>query len=102
MDWILFFGRDLRDHDRLRQAAASVGLELRRYSPGAWEALDPPVLVVIDLDREGIPGSLPEAVRAIGYYSHIDADLARQAEAAQIEAIPRGKFWSTLPGLLEP
>jgi len=102
MGWILFFGRDLRDHDRLRRAAASVGLDVRVYSPGAWEALDPPALVVVDLDREGIPAALPEGVKVLGYYSHIDAELARAASAADIEAIPRGKFWSGLPRLLEP
>jgi len=102
MGWLLFFGGDLRDYDRLRRAAAQLGWEVRRYSPGSWEALDPPSLVVIDLDREGIPTSLPEAVRVIGYYSHIDSELARQAEAADIEAVPRGKFWSGLPQLLEP
>ena len=95
------FGRDLRDRDRLERAAAELGLTVRLYSPGSWEDLDPPDLVIIDLDRVGIPESLPEAVPAIGYFSHVGEQIEKDALAAGIEAIPRGRFWKELNRLLE-
>ena len=100
MGWILFYGTDLRDRDRLERAAAEVRLEVRGYSPGSWDPLEPPDLVVVDLDRVGIPASLPEEVRVVGYYSHVNEETEKLAVAAEIEAIPRGKFWPGLDRLL--
>ena len=101
MRWILFFGTDLRDRDRLQRGAADLGLEVRLYSPGSWEAMETPTLVVVDLDREGVPQGLPEGVRTIGYYSHVNEEAARAAADAGITAVARGKFWSDLTRLLE-
>ena len=95
------FGRDLRDRDRLERAAAELGMTVRLYSPGAWDDIDPPDLVVIDLDRVPIPENLPEAVPVLGYFSHVNEHAERDATAAGIEAIPRGRFWSELGRLLE-
>ena len=100
MAWILFYGSDLRDRDRLERAAAQEGFELRPYSPGSWETLDAPALVVIDLDRVGIPENLPEAVRAIGYFSHVNEAIEGAARDAEITPIRRGEFWSRLGELL--
>lgn len=75
-------------------------MEVRPYSPGSWEPIDPPELVVIDLDRVGIPENLPEAVPVIGYYSHVNEDAENRATAAGIEAIRRGEFWPRLTEIL--
>ena len=88
-----FIGSDLRDRDRLERAAATVGL-------GVTPSDEAPAVVVIDLDREAIPEVLPTGARLLGYYSHIDPGAAARAEAAGITAIPRGRFWSTLPDAL--
>ena len=101
MRWLLFFGSDLRDRDRLQRGAADAGLEVRLYTPGSWEAMEAPSLVVIDLDREGIPQALPEGVPALGYYSHVNETVATDAAAMGIKVVPRGKFWVDLPRLLE-
>ena len=95
------YGRDLRDRDRLERAAAEVGMQVRLYSPGAWEALDPPDLVVVDLDRVGVPHNLPEAVRAVGYFSHVNEKVEALAQEAGIETIPRGRFWAELGRVLD-
>ena len=100
MGWILFYGVDLRDRDRLERAAAAERMEVRGYSPGSWDPLEPPTLVIVDLDRVGIPESLPEGVRVVGYYSHVNAETEKLAAAAEIEAIPRGQFWPGLESLL--
>lgn len=100
MAWILFFGADLRDRDRLERAAAAAGLEVRPYSPGSWEALDEPQLVVVDLDRVGVPENLPEAVRAIGYFSHVNEAVEAAAREAEITPVRRGEFWKRLDELI--
>jgi hypothetical protein len=93
MAWIRIIGRDLKDRDRLERAANAVGLDV-----GPSEG--PPALVVVDLDRAGVPEDLPSGVPAVGYYSHVDEDVARRAEAAGITAIRRGAFWADLPEIL--
>ena len=101
MAWILFYGNDLRDRDRLERAAAEARVEVRPYSPGSWEPIDPPKLVVIDLDRVGIPEGLPEAVPAVGYFSHVNEQAEIAARAAGIDPIRRGEFWQRLRDLLD-
>lgn len=96
MGWVLFYGSDLRDRDRVQRAAARLGLEFRAYSPGSWAALDDPALVIIDLDRVGIPDNLPEAVRAVGYFSHINEEIELKAREAEITPVRRGEFWTRL------
>ena len=95
MAWIRIIGRDLKDRDRLERASSEVGLSVEP-SP------EPPALIVIDLDREGVPHDLPAGIPAVGYYSHIDEDVAQRAEAAGIAAIRRGTFWTDLPEILRP
>jgi hypothetical protein len=69
------------------------------------------MLVVFDLDEGGdaalqalsvarASGLLPS--RVVGYYSHVNRALGQAAEAAGCEAWPRGKFWGSLPELLQP
>ena len=101
MGWILFYGNDLRDRDRLERAAAEARVEVRAYSPGSCEPIDPPRLVVNDMDRVGIPENLPEDVPVIGYFSHVNEQAAMAARAAGIDPIRRGEFWDRLRQLLE-
>src|SRR5688572_20248594 len=93
MAWIRIIGRDLKDRDRLERAAVAAGL-----STTPSEA--PPALIVVDLDREGVPDDVPAGVGVVGYYSHVDEDVARRADAAGITAIRRGTFWAELPEIL--
>ena len=95
MAWIRVIGRDLKDKDRLERAASALGI-------GVKPAEGPPSLIVVDLDREGVPSDLPEGVTVVGYYSHIDSEVAKAAEAAGIAAIRRGTFWTDLPEILGP
>lgn len=95
MPWIRVVGRDLKDRDRIERAAAALGM-------GVEPREGPPSLIVIDLDREGVPSDLPAGITAVGFYSHIDAEIAAEAEAAGIAAIRRGTFWNDLPEILGP
>lgn len=93
MRWIRLVGNDLRDRDRIERAARAAGLAVRDGADG------PPLLVVVDLDREGVPQHLGGG-RIVGYYSHVNEAAAAAAAAQGIEAIPRGRFWRTIDELL--
>ena len=104
---VLLVGADLMARARVDEAARRAGHAVRSVTAdGLRDALEAEdvAVVVVDLDRAGVdalemlPG--PPARRMVGFYSHIDADLGRRAETAGCEAIPRGRFWRTLPELL--
>jgi hypothetical protein len=94
---------------RLERAAADAGAELYSTSPGKMvDAIgaERPDIIVLDLDGGGaaVLDSLTEARaaglatgRVVGYFSHVDGSLRAQAQAAGCRALPRGRFWSTLP-----
>ena len=96
MAWMKVVGRDLKDRDRLERAAKAAGLGLGPQRD------EPPAIVVIDLDREGIPTDLPPGALAVGYYSHVNEAIAERAEAAGIAAIRRGTFWKDIDQILRP
>ena len=97
---------------RVERAATDAGLEARSASPGAVvETLRaaPPGMLILDLDAGGT-GVIDELVaarragiapeRVVGFFSHVDEELGARARAAGCEALPRGRFWRTLPELL--
>jgi CheY-like chemotaxis protein len=109
---VLLADGDLMAQARLDSAASAAGASVEAVAGGKLvERLRGPGvdLVVLDLDRgraplleavetaraEGIP--LP---RVVGFLSHVDDQLADAASRAGCEAIPRGRFWRSLPELL--
>lgn len=97
---------------RIEDAAAAAGVTLRRTdAAGVLDALRsaPADVLLVDLDAGG-EAVLAELARAraegisprrvLGYFSHVDEALGRAARAAGCEALPRGRFWRTLPALL--
>jgi hypothetical protein len=36
----------------------------------------------------------------VGYFSHIDEEMAEAASLSAVHALPRGRFWRELPELL--
>ena len=106
---VLLVGGDLLARARLERAAVDAGAELRSTSPEKMlDAIgaERPDLLVLDLDsgRSGVLEGLAEAHarglptdRVVGYFSHVDSSLRAQAMAAGCRALPRGRFWSTLP-----
>ena len=101
---VALVGADLMGRSRVEEAVTRAGMELVAAPPaGGIGELDAD-LVVVDLDSVGA-----ELVRswgersgpaAIGYFSHVDTELGEAARAAGIEALPRGRFWRTLPDVL--
>lgn len=101
---VALVGADLMGRSRVEDAVRRAGLEfVAATSTNGIRELEAD-LVVVDLDSVG-----KELVRswggrsgpvAIGYFSHVDAELGEAARAAGIEAMPRGRFWRTLPDIL--
>ena len=106
---IAIVGGDLMARSRIESAAAANSLEVQRLSQGDLESLENPpnvALVVLDLDSGG--ASMIDAwsslagesgPRAVGYFSHVDANLGDHARSNGVEAMPRGRFWRSLPEL---
>jgi hypothetical protein len=72
-------------------------------SPALAEApLDDAELIVADLDSEN-PGALVGlGVPVLGYYSHVDVETKRTADAAGIDlAVPRSRMARELPQLVD-
>jgi hypothetical protein len=72
-------------------------------SPSLADAsLDDAELVVADLDEESPEALAGLGVPVLGYYSHVNAETRRVAEAAGIDlVVPRSKLVRELPQLVE-
>ena len=65
-------------------------------------SLDGADLVVADLEVESPAALAAIGVPVLGYYSHVDADRKRAADAAGIAmAVPRSRMARELPALVE-
>lgn len=106
---VLFVGVDLNAVVRLEGA----GAEVRTARPGTIASHSPEDsdVLVVDLDAGG-PAVLAEIVdlragsrtpdRVVAFYSHVDEEAQLSAAEAGIAALPRGRFWRTLPDVLQP
>ena len=57
-------------------------------------------LVIVDLDNAG-PDAAPEGVPRLGFYSHVDVDKRRAAEAAGFDlVVPRSRMAREMPELV--
>ena len=72
-------------------------------SPSLAEApLDEAELIVADLDVENPEALVGLGVPVLGYYSHVDVETRRAAEAAGIDqVVPRSQMARELPELVE-
>ncbi|MGH2807058.1 MAG: hypothetical protein ACRDKT_07260 [Actinomycetota bacterium] len=108
---VIVASRDLLAAGRLEAPARAAGADIEIVSPEAMvESLraDHHDLLVLDLDGGGrdllakveearAERVLPE--RVVGYFSHIDEEMAEAASLAAVHALPRGRFWRELPQL---
>jgi DNA-binding NarL/FixJ family response regulator len=102
---------DLFFQMKVAETAKHLGLELKVASNGdaLLALLDPaPKLVVVDLNSRNQPLAAIERVRAVqkdlrvvGFLSHVQRDLAAQAQAAGCnEVMPRSAFTQNLAAIL--
>ena len=97
---------DLNARARVLAAANGAGVEVvTTASTGFADRLQDADLLILDLDRgrnEALTelstaaeaGNAPRQV--VGFISHVDGSLARDARAAGCRAIARGRFWASL------
>ena len=71
-------------------------------SPPLAEAPSTADAIVGDLDAVTRRRSSPPGLPALGFYSHVDAETRRAAEAAGIDlVVPRSRMARELPALVE-
>lgn len=64
--------------------------------------LDGADLIVADLDVENPEALVGIGIPVLGYYSHVDVDTKKAADAAGIDlAVPRSRMARELPALVE-
>ncbi len=108
---ILLASGDLQARTRVEAAAERLGHELEVAAAIGWGArLEADIdLLILDLDagRDAAIAEIAAAgdeppARILGFYSHIDTDLAEHAAAAGVETIRRGVFWKDIDELIGP
>lgn len=109
---ILLAGGDLMARARIEGAVARLGGRLTTTPVGGLQTAlegEPPSGVILDLDAGGgaLLGEVQTARRAgalpgllVGYYSHVDDGLRRQALDAGCTPLPRGRLWRELDEVL--
>lgn len=64
-----------------------------------WDGID---LIVADLDVENPEALVGLGMPVLGYYSHVDVDTKKAAEAAGVDlAVPRSRMARELPDLVK-
>lgn len=65
----------------------------------SWDGID---LIVADLDAENPEALVGLGIPVLGYYSHVDVETKKTANAAGIDlAVPRSRMARELPALVE-
>jgi hypothetical protein len=93
---------DLLLGSKIEATLSAAGQEVT-LSPRLSEApLDRADLVVADLDVESAGGLVGLGVPVLGFYSHVNAETKRAADAAGIDlAVPRSRLARELPQLVD-
>jgi CheY-like chemotaxis protein len=107
---ILALVEDLLFRSKIREVAKRTGAEIvfpRTPAEVSEAARARPSLAVVDLHADKLDplGSLAalraEGIPAIGFFAHVQTDLARAAlEAGATEVMPRSAFAARLPEIL--
>jgi DNA-binding NarL/FixJ family response regulator len=111
MPRIVAYMDDLFFQMKLAETAKHLGLEVKVASTAEslLQLLEPlPELVIVDLNARSQPlaavqqlRNVQPHLRVIGFLSHVQTDLAQQAQAAGLdEVMPRSKFSINLPDIL--
>lgn len=99
---VLSISNDLMLGSKVQETLASAGYEVTA-SPSieetTWDGVD---LIVADLDVENPEALVGLGMPVLGYYSHVDVDTKKTAEAAGVDlVVPRSRMARELPALVE-
>jgi hypothetical protein len=93
---------DLMFASRIEATLAAAGHEVT-LAPSISEApLGDADLLVADLENEPAEALVGLGLPVLGYYSHVNADVKRAADAAGVDlAVPRSRMAREMPALVE-
>jgi hypothetical protein len=93
---------DLMLGSRVDAALSAAGHEVALSGSLAEAPLEGADLIVADLDGESAEALAAAGVPVLGYYSHVDVETRRAAEAAGVDlVVPRSRMARELPALVE-
>jgi hypothetical protein len=99
---VLSIATDLMLASRVDAALTAAGHHVVLAASIAAAPLDEVDLIVADLDAESPAALVAPGVPVLGYYTHVDADTKRAADAAGVDlAVPRSRMARELPALAE-
>jgi hypothetical protein len=94
--------QDLLLGSKVEAMLSAAGHQVTLSSALAEAPLDAAELIVADLDAEGPEALAGLGIPVLGYYSHVDVETKKAAEAASIDlAIPRSRMARELPQLVD-
>jgi hypothetical protein len=99
---VLSIAADLMLGSKAEAQLAAAGHEVTTspsIEESTWEGKD---LIVADLDVENPEALVGLGIPVLGYYSHVDVDTRKAAEAAGVDlVVPRSRMARELPNLVE-
>jgi hypothetical protein len=99
---VLSLSNDLMLGSRVQETLKAAGHEVvasASIEESTWDGID---LIVADLDLENPEALVGLGMPVLGYYSHVDVDTRKTAEAAGVDlVVPRSRMARELPQLVE-
>jgi hypothetical protein len=99
---VLSISADLMLGSKVQETLTSAGHEVTAapsLEETTWDGVD---LIVADLDVENPEALVGLGMPVLGYYSHVDVDTRKTAEAAGVDlVVPRSRMARELPALVE-
>jgi hypothetical protein len=99
---VLSISADLMLGSRVQETLTAAGHEVLTspsVAEASWDGID---LIVADLDLENPEALVGLGMPVLGYYSHVDVETRRAAEAAGVDlAVPRSRMARELPDLVK-
>jgi hypothetical protein len=91
---------DLFFASKIEGTLRAAGHEVELLQPAAAAGATADVLIV-DLDVAGPDLTAPQGVPRLGFYSHVDVDTRKRAEAAGFDlVVPRSRMAREMPALV--
>jgi len=99
---VLSISNDLMLGSKVQETLKAAGHEVisaPAIEETTWDGVD---LIVADLDAENPEALVGLGMPVLGYYSHVDVDTRKVAEAAGVDlVVPRSRMARELPELVE-
>jgi hypothetical protein len=99
---IVAIAPDLMFASRIQESLGSAGHDVTLAASLSEAPLDDADLLVADLEHENPEALVGLGVPVLGYYSHVDVETKRVAEAAGVDlAVPRSRMAREMPELAQ-